>query len=285
MKTQTHDNLYVAPFLQRRAGRAFTLIELLVVVSIIALLVSILMPALGRARAAAKNSVCASNLHQIGLATVMYESDAGRMPIHVTEMRGKDYKWHPNQVSWNFGGTKYDVRDDWIDYLDVNFFNCPFLPESDYGLGKIPVSQKRIYINYVLCPGFYHKTYDDLTEEWSDDAWVKSESPWRFGGRKMNVIAGDLMQHTPGGSTSVNHVSSAGAFQRHEVNLESGKEYVINTYLAVGYIEDPREEVTANYVFTDGSVANFRGSDPQLLEVPPVSVFDKGVNFLLPADR
>ena len=59
---------------QLRTG-AFTLIELLVVVSIIALLVSILLPALSRAREQAKIAVCISNLHQVGLAAEMYLTD------------------------------------------------------------------------------------------------------------------------------------------------------------------------------------------------------------------
>jgi prepilin-type N-terminal cleavage/methylation domain-containing protein/prepilin-type processing-associated H-X9-DG protein len=59
----------------RPADRAFTLIELLVVVAIIALLVSILLPSLARARKQAKLQVCASNLHQLGLAMSHYTSD------------------------------------------------------------------------------------------------------------------------------------------------------------------------------------------------------------------
>ena len=51
---------------------AFTLIELLVVVSIIALLVSILLPSLSQARESARTAVCASNMHQIALATILY---------------------------------------------------------------------------------------------------------------------------------------------------------------------------------------------------------------------
>ncbi len=50
----------------------FTLIELLVVVSIIALLVSILLPALSKAREQAKKAVCGTQLHQIGLAAYEY---------------------------------------------------------------------------------------------------------------------------------------------------------------------------------------------------------------------
>lgn len=64
----------------RRAG--FTLVELLVVIGIIAVLLSLLLPAIGRAREQAKRAQCMSNLRQLGQAVIMYCNDnKGWMPV------------------------------------------------------------------------------------------------------------------------------------------------------------------------------------------------------------
>jgi prepilin-type N-terminal cleavage/methylation domain-containing protein len=59
----------------RTRRNAFTLIELLVVISIIALLVAILLPALGKAREQARFTVCKTNLRQQGVALLTYAQD------------------------------------------------------------------------------------------------------------------------------------------------------------------------------------------------------------------
>jgi prepilin-type N-terminal cleavage/methylation domain-containing protein/prepilin-type processing-associated H-X9-DG protein len=73
MYTPTCSNDPVYP--TRSARRGFTLVELLVVIGIIALLISILLPALSKARESAKTVACLSNMRQIGQACMQYSTE------------------------------------------------------------------------------------------------------------------------------------------------------------------------------------------------------------------
>ncbi len=76
--------------MRRTNDKAFTLIELLVVIGIIALIAAIAFPVFFWARAKAQQSVCASNLHQLGLASLIYAQDYdGYFPLYINVHSGQ----------------------------------------------------------------------------------------------------------------------------------------------------------------------------------------------------
>jgi prepilin-type processing-associated H-X9-DG protein/prepilin-type N-terminal cleavage/methylation domain-containing protein len=81
---------------RRSATAAFTLIELLVVIAVIALLIGLLLPALAKAREAARGAVCLSNQRQIGAAVMMY---AHERKEYIPRESGASEQWpgHPTQ--------------------------------------------------------------------------------------------------------------------------------------------------------------------------------------------
>ncbi len=99
----------------RSKSRAFTLIELLVVVAIIGLLMSILLPHMGRAREQARMVKCIANLRTIGNAMLMYFSDAREwFPFEkrnisvASPVHGFYYGGHPGRpVWWGFSNSTY----------------------------------------------------------------------------------------------------------------------------------------------------------------------------------
>lgn len=116
-----------------KRGNGFTLIELLVVIAIIALLAALLFPVFARAKAAAKQSACLSNLKQIGGALGMYMADYDDVFPHALDASDKVcpqiWSVHPEfQARIPSMPMLHEVLQPYVKSRDV--FRCP----SDVGI-------------------------------------------------------------------------------------------------------------------------------------------------------
>jgi len=157
--------------------RAFTLIELLVVIAIIAILAALLMPALDRARHAARCVACVSSQHQMGLCIEFYADDSKGWLPYVN-------LWPNTPAPWDFRSFYYYALHD--SYSAANsFFWCSFAKQDNvntvFPSGARPdaVEPRGAYMNLYG----YAMHGEGLVLPWYQrDGWSARQPPDPIGG-------------------------------------------------------------------------------------------------------
>lgn len=156
-----------------RRNRGFTLVEILTVVAIVVLVVSLLLPSLGRAKALSKQAVCTSNLHQLGIA----------MSSYLAEGRG----WipgSPNTTGWGSYAANSPGEPD--DYKEFDYPQRPISHVYDWSTplsrmmmrqeSQITSQQVQNRKNVFQCPAVpslevyseFSKSYQDVPSYLTD---------------------------------------------------------------------------------------------------------------------
>lgn len=118
----------------RHARRGFSLIEFLVVLAVIALLAALIFPVIAAAREKGRRIACVSNMHQLGLALLLYTQDNDeRQP------NGMFYNRFPLNIGW--AGRIYP----YVKQVDV--FHCP---DDPTGSRDGPAHSRAYPVSYAL---------------------------------------------------------------------------------------------------------------------------------------
>lgn len=223
-----------------RPRHAFTLIELLVVISIIALLIAILLPALSKSRYSATLNQCRSNLHQVGIGAMAFATD------------NKDHLPPQAPSGKPTFMTGYDADFVWVnhfdllrEYMDMNLLQCPLAPQQlDYTQAD---ATSIIESNY----GFYWNWKWDNFGSYTNQRLERQDDVLTYGEDTFDVLAMDYDTISPGAQYSEGpHPFARG----QDLTLPNAAypQYTLSRWN--NWDGSGRGSIDKNYLHTDGRV-------------------------------
>jgi prepilin-type N-terminal cleavage/methylation domain-containing protein/prepilin-type processing-associated H-X9-DG protein len=221
-----------------RINRGFTLVELLVVIGIIALLISILLPSLNRARQAAVTVQCASNLRQHGQAYHLYAGEnKGALPNYIEKGNpATPYDWQINRLYNELLAPYIGVKD----------------PEAARHNGP-----REVGVTFMNCP-------NEVGEEWSAygvnySSVIKYPAPYDTGSLKLAKVphnwfiatdAAAYWIYTPAHWT----INPGGVDTDADGKPDTNPGLTSATVYYYNLARPKRHQGKANYLFSDGHV-------------------------------